>query len=262
MKDESLTDTLFLSEKRRQILLYLISGPKTIEEIKENLHSKSSPIMVQIRILIRSHLVMEKNGMYELTGLGKSTVFEMVSILDMFSVFDSCPDYWTDVDLEAFPTHLLNRIGELGQMDLYVPDRAHIFDCSRQVFEELKDAGSVIEISSIFRKTYVKDYVSVAEKGFNVTFVLSNEVLERIENEFPEIYYRYMRLDNVRFFIAPEMKMASCLITDKFVSLSLLTKDGKFFNHDLVSRNKNAINWGIDLFYHYRALSKIHQLQE
>ncbi|MDV0447855.1 hypothetical protein MsAg5_17720 [Methanosarcinaceae archaeon Ag5] len=262
MKDESLTDALFLSEKRRLILLFLLQGPKTIEEIKKHLDSKSSPIMVQIRILVRNNLIAEKNGVFMLTELGKSVVPEMISILDMFLVFDSCPNYWPDVDLEAFPTHLLNRIGELGEVHLYVPDHAHIFDCSRQVFEELKDVESLIEISSIFRKTYIKDYLSIAEKGSNVSFILSKEVLDRIENEYPEVYYRYMRLNNVRFFIAPDMNLASCLITDKFVSLSLFTKDGLFYNHDLVSRNKSAINWGIDLFYHYRGLSTIHQLQE
>ena len=48
--ESSLLDVLFLSEKRKNLLLLLLDGPKNIEEIKNILDVRSSPIMTQIKI--------------------------------------------------------------------------------------------------------------------------------------------------------------------------------------------------------------------
>jgi predicted transcriptional regulator len=262
MKDESMTDILFLSEKRKQILLFLLNGPKTIDEIKEKLVSKSSPLMVQIRILIRNQMVLEVKEGFSLTPLGKYIVQDMKSILEMFSVLDKEPAYWVDIDFSAIPAHLLNRIGDLKDIQLHFPEKAHIFDRTKIVNQKLKNTESLIEISSVFRKDYIADYVKIAEKEIGVSFVLTKNVIDRLENEYPEIYYRYMRLKNVRFFICPDMKLASCTITDKFIALSLFMENERFFNHDLVSEDKSAIQWGNDLFHHYRAISQVYKFSE
>lgn len=262
MKDESISDVLFFSEKRRQILLYLLQGPKTIDEIKTYLNSKSSPIMVQIRILTRNFLIREKNGVFSLTPLGDYTVREMKNILDMCAVFDKNPKYWGEAELTAFPAYLLSRIGELGEVELCYPDKAHIFDRVRPVEKSLRSVESLIEISSIFRQEYVTDYVEIAERGAGVSFIFTQEIIDRLEKEFPESYYKYMRLENVRIFACPVIKLASCMVTDKIISLSLFTKNGNFFNHDLISFDKSAVLWGTDLFHHFRSLSMIHNLQE
>ncbi|MDR0766911.1 MAG: winged helix-turn-helix domain-containing protein [Methanosarcinales archaeon] len=262
MKDESISDVLFLSGKRRQILLNLMEGPKTIDDIKSYLNSKSSPLMVQIRILTRNFLIQEKNGVFSLTPLGEYTVREMRNILDMFSVFDENPEYWGEAELTAFPAYLLSRIGELGAVKLCFPDKAHIFDRTRPVEKSLKNVESLIEISSIFKQEYVTDYLGIAERGVSVAFVFTQEVIDRLEKEFPESYFKYMKRENVRIFVCPEIKLASCMVTDKIISLSLFTKKGYFFNHDLISYDHSAILWGTDLFHHFRSLSMIHNLQE
>ncbi|MDL2261673.1 winged helix-turn-helix domain-containing protein [Methanimicrococcus sp. OttesenSCG-928-J09] len=261
MKDESISDVLFFSEKRRQILLYLLEGPKTIDDIKTYLNSKSSPIMVQIRILTRNFLIQEKNGVFSLTPLGEYTVNEMKDILDMFAVFDKNPEYWGEAELTAFPAYLLSRIGELGDVELCFPDKAHIFDRARPVERSLKSVESLIEISSIFRQEYVTTYVDIAEKGTSIAFIFTQEVIDRLEKEFPESYQRY-KCENVRIFVCPEIKLASCMVTDKIISLALFTKRGNFFNHDLISYNSSALVWGTDLFHHFRSLSMIHNFQD
>ncbi|MDR2943693.1 MAG: winged helix-turn-helix domain-containing protein [Methanosarcinales archaeon] len=261
MKDETISDVLFLSEKRRQILLYLLEGPKTIDDIKSYLNSKSSPLMVQIKILTRNFLIQEKNGVFSLTSLGEYTVREMKDILEMVTVFDKNPEYWGEVELEVFPAYLLSRIGELGEAELCYPDKAHIFDRARPIEKSLKSAVSLIEISSIFHREYVTDYVELAERNVSISFIFSQEVIDRLEKDFPESYHIYMKLENVRIFICPEIKLASCMVTDKMISLSLFTKKGNFYNHDLISYNNSAILWGMDLFHHFRSLSMIHNLQ-
>ena len=58
--ESSLLDVLFLSEKRKNLLLLLLDGPKTIEEIKNTLDVRSSPIMTQIKILMKQDLDCRK----------------------------------------------------------------------------------------------------------------------------------------------------------------------------------------------------------
>ncbi|MCL2862605.1 MAG: winged helix-turn-helix domain-containing protein [Methanimicrococcus sp.] len=262
MKDESISDVLFLSEKRRQILLFLLEGPKTIDDIKIHLNSKSSPIMVQIRILIRNFLIQEKNGVFFLTPLGSYTVKEMKNILDMFLIFDAAPKYWAEADFSALPPHLISRIGELGKTKLYYPDKAHIFDRTDVVEQNLGKSESLIEISSIFRKEYISEFLDLAEQEVAVSFILTQIVIDRLANDYPEVYYKYMRYNNVRFFVCSEIKLASCTITDKFISMSFFNKSGYFFNHDLVTFDKRAKEWGSQMFHHFRSRSTIHQLQE
>lgn len=262
MKDESISDVLFFSEKRRQILLYLLEGPKTIDDIKTFLSSKSSPIMVQIRILTRNFLIQEKNGIFSLTPLGEYTVNEMKEILDMFFVFDKNPEYWGETDLNAFPPYLLDRIGELGNFELYYPKKAYIFNRAPQVENGLKNAKTIIEISSVFRQEYVSKYMEIAKRGISLTLILTRDVIRRFEEEFFENYQKLMLLENVRIFMCPDLKLASCVVTDRFLSLSLFAKNGNYCNHDLISRDESALLWGTDLFHHFRSLSMIQNLPD
>ncbi|MDD4248513.1 MAG: ArsR family transcriptional regulator, partial [Methanosarcina sp.] len=57
--ESSLLDVLFLSEKRKNLLLLLLDGPRTIEEIKNTLDVRSSPIMTQIKIMMKQDLIVE-----------------------------------------------------------------------------------------------------------------------------------------------------------------------------------------------------------
>ena len=56
--ESSLLDVLFLSEKRKNLLLLLLDGPKNIEEIKSTLDVRSSPIMTQIKILMKGFFLL------------------------------------------------------------------------------------------------------------------------------------------------------------------------------------------------------------
>ena len=67
-----LIDTIFFSDKRKNLLLLLKDGPKTIEEIKTGLEVSSSPIMAQIRILFKDGLLVQNGDSYELSVKGKA----------------------------------------------------------------------------------------------------------------------------------------------------------------------------------------------
>lgn len=77
MTTDSILNILIHSEKRKKILFYLLTGKKTIEEIKKICNTRSSSLMVQLKILQKKNIIFEKNNYYELTELGNILIPEM-----------------------------------------------------------------------------------------------------------------------------------------------------------------------------------------
>ncbi len=68
MKDQiKLTELMFLSEKRKKILLFLKDKPSTMAEIQEHLSADPVSILPQIKKLKEGKLVVQKEHMYELS---------------------------------------------------------------------------------------------------------------------------------------------------------------------------------------------------
>lgn len=250
-------ETLTLSEKRKMILILLLQGPKTIEEIKECLNCRSSPAMVQIRILLKKKLIEESDNKYCLSSLGEFLVPEMENVVRLFETLSTPENYWTEMDIESLPNHMLERIGDIGKAELEIPQRAYIFECCEKMVQYMERCNTLIEISSIFKNPYIREYVWIAEKRIPVSLVFTKDVAERLETEYPQIFYRFLRMDNVRFFITDNIEFASCTITDNFLALSLFTKSGYYCNHNLISYEKSALEWGTDLFLYYRSIAQV-----
>ena len=61
-----LLGTLFLSDKRKDLLLLLIERPMNIDEIKNTLNVTSSAMMTQIKILIDQGIIFYEHDYYKL----------------------------------------------------------------------------------------------------------------------------------------------------------------------------------------------------
>ncbi len=75
-----LVSTITFSKKRENLLLFLIDGPKTLEDIRTSLNVTSSGMIPQIRKLEEQNLVRREGKKYLLTDTG--TV-----IAEMFNSF-------------------------------------------------------------------------------------------------------------------------------------------------------------------------------
>ena len=147
--ESSLLDVLFLSEKRKNLLLLLLDGPKNIEEIKNTLDVRSSPIMTQIKILMKQDLIVESNRLYKLSSIGEILVPKMKTILETFNVFDKNHDYWINQDMTSIPPEFLDEIGKLGDYIEVNPDRNHVFEYPKEVVKHLCDSEKVMISKSV-----------------------------------------------------------------------------------------------------------------
>lgn len=259
--DLQLIDTIFFSDKRKNLLLLLKDGPKTIEEIKTQLEVSSSPIMTQIRVLLKDGLIVQKRDVYELSVKGKLIVPKMEPLLSTFQVFDENHDYWARQDLSTLPPHLLDRIGELGNCKELIPERTHIFDYPPEIMDPLHKSKTIMEVSSFFRPGYPHLYLDLAKKGIEVSLVLERPIYIKLVSDYRKDVEEFVNMRNTRLFVCDNrIELASSIVTDLFISLSLISKDGRYYNHEMVSFEKSAISWGQELFRHYMEMSE--QIQQ
>ena len=88
MNKENIIGLLIRSKQRRKILLYLLSGKKSLVEIKNYLCIKS-------KLLLKKKIIFENKSYYELTKYGFLLVNEMNNILLYIETIESQYNYWS-----------------------------------------------------------------------------------------------------------------------------------------------------------------------
>ncbi|HEY3362005.1 MAG TPA: winged helix-turn-helix domain-containing protein [Methanosarcina sp.] len=256
--ESSLLDVLFLSEKRKNLLLLLLDGPKNIEEIKNTLDVRSSPIMTQIKILMKQDLVVESDRLYKLSSIGEILVPKMKVILETFNVFDKNHDYWINQDMTSIPPEFLDEIGKLGDYMEVKPDRNHVFEYPKEVVKQLSESEKVRISSSFFLPIYPSLCIDLAAKGTDITLVFTEYVYDRMLNDYKKELEHFLNLKHTKLYVCNNnnMKIASSIVTEKFMSLSLFCNSGIYYNHNLVSFDEGALRWGRELFDHYKNIAR------
>lgn len=251
-----LLGTLFLSDKRKDLLLLLIEKPRNIDEIKDILDVTSSAMMTQIKILIDQGIIFYENDMYKLSSFGEVIVKKMIPLLNTLKVFADNKDYWENHKMNAIPSHLLERIGELGECELVEPDLNRMYELPKKFTDKLTESKFIMEVSSSFSPEYPYKYVELARKGVRISLIITEPVFERFKTEYFGQLQAYLGIESAELFVCNEsMGIASSVVTDKFFSFALFYKTGMFHNHVMMSFDEKSLNWGEDLFQHFREMS-------
>jgi predicted transcriptional regulator len=252
----SLLDILFMSEKRKGVLLLLHEGPKRMEAFLTSLKTTRQALLPQIRILESNHLVYHNRDIYELTTIGKIIVEEMKPLLGTVRVLERYPDYWGRHDLSLIPPYLMERLRELGDCTLVIPSLQEMHDFNREVHEKSKESGSFFEVASSFKSDFHSLFSELAQKGISMSFIISKELQDHLQRERHEEFKEYLENERTQFYMYPEeMPFLSFVGNDFCLLLELLTRDGSFDNTQLVCCNPGALAWGRELFDFYRTNS-------
>ena len=108
-----LIGTLFLSEKRKALMIHLLDGPMTIDEIKTKLNVTTSAIMTQIKLLMNQGLIVYSDNLYSLTVMGRVISEKMIPLLETLEMYSENQHYWDEHNLSAVPHNILSRLSEL-----------------------------------------------------------------------------------------------------------------------------------------------------
>ncbi|WNY23776.1 hypothetical protein MmiHf6_10910 [Methanimicrococcus hongohii] len=246
-----LIGTLFLSEKRKNLMISLLSGPMSIEEIKDELNVTTSAIMTQIKILMDQGLVVYEGNVYSLTVMGMVISQKMIPLLETLDVYSTNQKYWTD-HKPAFPAALLSRLGELRNCVLVEPELSRLYELPLKFEENLLKSKHVRDVSSFFSPVYHSTYMELVRKGVEIDIILPPIAIERFRTDYGALLDEYLSYKNARIYVYEKpIEIASAVVTDHFFSVSLFNNDNIYHNHSLMSFENSSVLWGEDLFKYY-----------
>lgn len=255
--NRQLLELIFLSEKRKDLILFLKDEPKSISEIRKDLNVGLVAILPQIKRLRDNSLVLKAGDIYSLSPLGIAVAGKMQPIIDVLSVFGSKYEYWANHAVESIPAPLRGRIGELANCTFSEPpDRTRLFEPHREFVENLMVSKKIKGIASIFHPDYPSLFLTFAERGAEISLLVTRPVYERTTEEYGAELSEFLRFENVSFYVCSKKIELSHVVTDRFLSLTLPFSDGTFdHKEDVLCFDPVALQWGEDLFAYYRKIS-------
>ncbi|WP_292487596.1 winged helix-turn-helix domain-containing protein [Methanohalobium sp.] len=254
--ETSLIDIIFLSDKRKNLMLLLSKEPQNRDDIRNKLNVTSSSVMPQIKILEENYLIVKENEYYHLTEIGEAIVDKLIPFLETLDIFEGYEDYWENRNFDPIPKNLLTRIRELGDYNIIEPDLDNLFEIPQELLDGLKESNSVTAISSIFHPNYPSIFLDLAKKGADITVILQKAVFSRLKVDFQDQSDAFINMENTDTLLYnDEMGVASILVTDKLIYLNLLDKNGKFNHNKIISYDDSAVKWGQELVQYYTNIS-------
>lgn len=253
----SLCDTIWLSEKRKNLLLLLMEGPRDIEQIKTSLNVTSKAMMPQIKILKKQGLVLQNENTYMLSEIGKLVVGNMLPLLNTLEVLEENKEYWTSRNTSVIPQEQFMRLGELGECMVIEPDLNHLFDLPREFTENLIKSRCIMSSLSYYHPLYSSLYSRLAKSGAEMEIVLTKSVFDRLKNDCRDELETLLDSENTVVKVCEEnLKLPTIAVTEKFMYICLFDKQGKYDHRKVMSFDASALRWGRELFIHYNELSQ------
>ncbi|KKH93852.1 hypothetical protein EO95_16675 [Methanosarcina sp. 1.H.T.1A.1] len=251
--ENSLLDLIFLSDKRKNVLLLLLEGPKDINTIKKILNAGATSLQPQIKMLKEKHLVVQDRELYRLSEIGKIITEKMKPLLDTLSVLEDNADYWADRDMSKIPHFLLRRIGELGHCITIEPQREHMFEMIPEYVENAEKAKKFEALSSYFHPLYPSFCLGLAEKGTSVSLILPESILRRWgEDDYREQTRQFLKMENTKLLVCKDCEMTPNIVAaDNFMGIALFPKDTVFDRKYVISFEPGALAWGKELYDYY-----------
>jgi predicted transcriptional regulator len=256
--ETSLLNLVFLSDKRKKILLLLREGPKSAEEIKNSLNYSSTSVQPQIKILKERHLLKREKNTYQLTLIGETIAEDMRCLVDTLETLENKSDYWNSHRLDGIPPHILSRIGELKHCTFARPlDRNNMFSPHTEFVENIAKSEFVKGISPFLHPLYPKMFLEFAERGIDVFLIVTESVFERMRTEFRPEMEQFLSLNNTRLYVYEKEMLLSSAVTNCFLSLGLFYKNGTYDHvNDILCFEPEGLRWGEDLFTYYQGMSR------
>lgn len=251
--DKALIDLLFMSQKRKDLLLLLKNGGKTIEEIVDTLNVTPTGMLPQIKKLKDEHLVLQEDKEYRLTPLAEILVEKMEPLLDTLQVIEENVGYWQERDLTALPREFLERLNELKSYFIVRPDPDNIFEPPAIFLENIEKSRKILSFSSIFHPIFSETFLANKDDDTEITLIVTEKIYERLKTDFEEELRLYLTREKKKLFLCTgDIKIAMIVKTERFMAVDFLTSKGSFDQETLICFEPAALKWAEDLILHYQ----------
>ncbi|MBE0521761.1 MAG: winged helix-turn-helix domain-containing protein [Candidatus Methanoperedenaceae archaeon] len=248
------------SELRKNIMVYLNDGEKSLKEMREEMNVSSTTAIHALKDLEKSNLTFQdQDKKYALTNIGKIMALKLVDFSDASLVLKKHEKFWLEHDMSGIPVHLMRKIGWLEDSVLFTDTEIDIFKVHSNFINLLKDAKEIKGVSPIF----VPEFASLFEelvitKNINVSLIIKKDVLDKISSEIKQKILDINNNPGLNLYVIEDDIKIAFTVTDYFMSLGFFRQDGVYdYSNDLINYNEKGIAWGNELFEYYRRAAKI-----
>ena len=247
------------SDLRMNLLLVLNFGKKSLGELKISLNISATTAIHTLRELERGNLVFQDSERkYSLTQIGKIAALKLIDFSNAAEVLKKYERFWLDHDLSGIPEFLLEKIGWLKNSNIVQIDSLDIIKTHESFVRFIKPAKWLKGVTPIFSSDYPVIFKEMIERNVNTQAIMTDAVLKKTIDAFgKENFDKLISNYNFDLLATHENLKVAFMVTDGFLSLGLFSNNGIYDpTHDLISSDSKAIQWGAELFEHYRGKAK------
>lgn len=262
LHDQIQDDLKFMvkSKIRLKIMFSLLEGPKSMKEINETHNLSFATISNNMKRLVEENLVKKVENTFEITSFCKLKLDSIIDFQQSTTFSNRFEDLLLDHDISGIPDFLIQDMGVFFDSELVQSTPVDIYKTHNTFINLLSESKEIFGVSPISHPDYTVLFQDLIKTDVNSCLILTDDIIKRtvttadlktitgsITNKNLEIR-RYSGDLKIAFTVA-----------DNFVSLGFFSDDGTYDqNRDLVSKNKDAIDWTKRLFdYYYQRSEKV-----
>ncbi|MDP3484296.1 MAG: DUF1724 domain-containing protein [Methanobacteriaceae archaeon] len=260
LHDQIQDDLKFMvkSKIRLKIMFSLLEGPKSMKEINETHNLSFATISNNMKRLVEENLVKKVENTFEITSFCKLKLDSIIDFQQSTTFSNRFEDLLLDHDISGIPDFLIQDMGVFFDSELVQSTPVDIYKTHNTFINLLSESKEIFGVSPISHPDYTVLFQDLIKTDVNSCLILTDDIIKRtvttadlktitgsITNKNLEIR-RYSGDLKIAFTVA-----------DNFVSLGFFSDDGTYDqNRDLVSKNKDAIDWTKRLFDYYYQMSE------
>jgi predicted transcriptional regulator len=182
----------------------------------------------------------------------------MHTFLETLETLENKYDFWSSHRLDSIPPHLLKRIGDLKLCYFAKSlNESSMFSPHEEFVENISKSKFMKGISPFIHPLYPKMFLYFAEKGINISLVVTESIYNRLRTEFRDEIEKFLILDNTHIYVYDKEIFLSCAVTDNFLSFGLFYNNSVYDHvNDIISFESRALYWGEELYAYYERLSR------
>jgi predicted transcriptional regulator len=251
------------SDLRRNILLCLNSGNKSLGDLRDDLGISSTTAIHALKELEKSNITyQEKNRKYSITNIGKILALKLLEFSDTAEVLKKHERFWLDHDLSGIPQSQLEKIGWLKDSKLLVINALDIIKTHESYVTFIKEAKWIKGVSPIYSSDYEQLFKEAIGKNAKIELILTMDVFNKLTSTMGlDNFKNLIHNQSIDIFVTNENLRVAFTITDAFFSLGLFTHLNVYdIAYDLVSTNDLAIRWGYELYEYYLGRARKYEI--
>ena len=252
MGSKDLLSVLTGSGIRKDILIYLLEGPKSRSELSSHVDVTSPQLSSSIKELTDYDLIQADGRQYRLTHWGRIIVGQFKTLVHTIDLYEEHKDFWKYRTLSFLPDELFNRIGEIGNCWITEDTTINPDETLKEIGRVVNDAEYLYGVSSLYMNELVNIFSGQMGKKTKFNIAITESIYNKTMSVHPAMMSTVKRMLDIDLYVIKDGNVPCVIVTDKHLILSPFFEQGKVaLRSNLVSSDESALRWGKDLITYY-----------